>query len=82
MTTEEPEYLLEHIHEALADRAGELGVRATIATTGVFLTGEVASPEQQEAVAAVVADVAPDRPVHNQTTVMDYPEAGAAEQVT
>ena len=77
-----PEYLLEHIHEALADRAGELGVRATLTTTGVFLTGEVASTEQQAVVAAVVADVAPDRPVHNQTTVMDYPEAGGAEQLT
>jgi hypothetical protein len=78
----EPDYLLEHIHEALADRAGELGVRATLTTSGVFLTGEVASPEQQQAVAAVVADVAPDRPVHNQTTVMDYPESDIAERLT
>ena len=78
----EPDYLLEHIHEALADRAGELGVRATLTASGVFLTGEVASPEQREAVAAVVADVAPDRPVHNQTTVMDYPEADTAERLT
>ena len=80
MTTGEPEYLLEHIHEALADRAGELGVRATLTATGVFLTGEVASPEQQQAVGDVVADVA-DRPVHNQTTVMDYPEPGPPEQL-
>jgi hypothetical protein len=78
----EPDYLLEHIHEALADRAGELGVRATRTASGVFLTGEVASPEQQEAVAAVVADVAPGQPVHNQTTVMDYPEADTAERLT
>ena len=76
-----PDYLLEHIHEALADRAGELGVRATLTATGVFLTGEVASPEQQQTVAAVVADVVRDQPVHNQTTVMDYPESGGAEQL-
>ena len=77
----EPDYLLEHIHEALADRAGELGVRATLTASGVFLTGEVASPEQREVIAAVVADVAPDQPVHNQTTVMDYPEADTAERL-
>lgn len=82
MSSEGPEYLLAHIHEALADRVGELGVRATLTTTGVFLTGEVASAEQQSAIAAVVADVAPGQPVHNQTTVMDYPEVGGAEQVT
>jgi hypothetical protein len=79
--TAEPEYLLEHIQQALADRAGELGVHATLTATGVFLSGEVASPEQQQAVAAVVADVVPDRAVHNQTTVMDYPEPGGAEQL-
>ncbi len=77
----EAEYLLEHIHAALADRAGELGVRATLTASGVFLTGEVASPEQQDVVAAVVAEVAPQHPVHNQTTVMDDPEAGGAEVV-
>ena len=82
MTSPDPDYLLEHIHEALADRVGELGVRATLTTTGVFLTGEVASPEQQQAVAAVVADVASDQPVHNQTTVMDYPEPGGAERLS
>ncbi len=81
MSTGEPDYLLEHIHEALADRAGELGVRATLTVEGVFLIGEVASPEQQQAVAAVVADVAPEHPVHSQTTVMDYPESDNAERL-
>jgi osmotically-inducible protein OsmY len=77
----EPDYLLEHIHEALAEQAGELGVRATLTAGGVYLTGEVASPEQQEVVAAVVADVAVGQPVHNQTTVMDYPETDTAERL-
>jgi osmotically-inducible protein OsmY len=75
------EYLVEHIHQALADRVGELGVRATLTAGGVFLTGEVASPEQQQAVAGVVGALVPDRPVHNQTTVMDYPEPGGAERL-
>lgn len=75
------EYVLEHIQQALADRAGELGVHATLTAGGVFLSGEVASPEQQRAVAAVVAEVVPDQPVHNQTTVMDYPEPGTSEHL-
>jgi hypothetical protein len=82
VTSPDADYLLEHIHEALADRVGELGVRATLTTAGVFLVGEVASPEQQQAVAAVVADMVRDQPVHNQTTVMDYPEPSGAEQVS
>lgn len=77
----EGDYLVEHIQEALADRVGELGVHATITAGGVFLTGEVASPEQQRAIAGVVGELVPDRPVHNQTTVMDYPEADSAERL-
>jgi hypothetical protein len=74
-------YLVEHIQTALADRVGELGVKVALTGAGVFLTGEVASAERRDAIAAAVADVAPDRPVHNQTTVMDYPEPAGTETV-
>jgi osmotically-inducible protein OsmY len=73
------DYLVEHIQAALADRVGELGVKVTLAGDGVFLTGELATAERRDAVAAVVADVAGDKPVHNQTTVMDYPEPLGSE---
>ena len=76
-----PEYLAEHIRTALADRVGELGVHVTLAGDGVFLSGEVASAERRTAVADVAAEVAGGRPVHNQTTVMDYPEPAGAEQL-
>jgi osmotically-inducible protein OsmY len=76
-------YVAEHIREALAqdDRVGELGVEVTLTPGGVFLTGEVATPERQEAIGEVVHEVVPDREVHNQVGVMDYPEPGEAEQL-
>ena len=74
-------YLLEHVQAALAERAGELGVKVTLTAGGVFITGEVATAERRQAVEAVVAEVVGDRPVHNQTTVMDYPEPIGSETV-
>jgi osmotically-inducible protein OsmY len=78
---DEPEYLVGHISEALAERVGELGVHVTLTASGLYLTGEVASAERRDAVAAVVSEVAGGRPVHNQTTVMDYPEPAGSEQL-
>jgi osmotically-inducible protein OsmY len=75
-------YLVEHIQAALADKVGELGVKVALAGDGVFLTGELASAERSDAVAAVVAEVVGDRIVHNQTTVMDYPEPVESEQLS
>ena len=76
------DYLVEHIQAALAERVGELGVKVSLAGGGVFLTGELATAERSDAVAAVVADVAGDLPVHNQTTVMDYPEPASSESLS
>jgi osmotically-inducible protein OsmY len=82
-TTGQHPYLVEHIRDALArdERVGELGVEVTLTPAGVFLTGEVASPQRQEAIAEVVQEVAPDQDIHNQTAVMRYPEPGEAEQL-
>jgi len=76
-------YVEAHIQDALAqdERVGELGVEVTLTPGGVFLTGEVASPERQAAIAEVVGEVVPDREVHNQTEVMEYPEPDGAEQM-
>jgi osmotically-inducible protein OsmY len=74
-----PEYLVAHIRTALADRVGELGVQVTLTAGGVFLTGDVATAERHDAVAEVAGEVAGGRPVHNQTTVMHYPEPDDAE---
>jgi hypothetical protein len=79
--TEPPEYLVEHILTALADEVGELGVQVGLTAAGVFLTGDVASVEQRDAVAAATARVVPDQAVHNQTVVQDYAEPTAAEDI-
>ena len=76
-------YLAEHIRDALArdERVGELGVEVTLTPAGVFLTGEVASPQRQDAISEVAREVAPEQDIHNQTTVMQYPEPGEEEQL-
>jgi hypothetical protein len=77
-----PEYLVAHITGALAERVGELGVHVTLTAAGVFLTGEVATAERQRLMTEVVRDAAGGRAVHNQTTLMDYPEPAGSEVVT
>jgi osmotically-inducible protein OsmY len=82
-TTGEHVYLAEHIRDALArdERVGELGVEVTLTPAGVFLTGEVASEQRQDAVADVAREVAPGQEIHNQTTVMQYPEPSEVERL-
>jgi osmotically-inducible protein OsmY len=77
-----PEYLVAHITDALADRVGELGVHVTLTAAGVFLTGEVATAERQAQLTDVARDASGGRAVHNQTTLMDYPEPAGSEVVT
>jgi osmotically-inducible protein OsmY len=79
---DQPEYVVARINGALADRVGELGVHVTVTATGVFLDGVVASTERQAAVADVAREAAGGRVVHNQTTVMDYPEPVDSEALS
>ena len=74
-------YVGARIQEELARRVGELGVEVTLTNAGVFLSGEVATPERREAVAEVVRELVPDGEVHNQIEVMEYPEPDGAEQM-
>jgi hypothetical protein len=74
--------LAAHISGALVDRVGELGVHVTLTTAGIFLTGEVASPERRDLVAQVAGEAGGGRVVHNQTTVMDYPEPVGSEDLS
>jgi hypothetical protein len=79
--TEPPEYVVEHIRAALADEVGELGVQVDLTAAGVFLTGDVASVEQRDAVATAASRIVPDQPIHNQTVAQDYPEPTASEDI-
>jgi hypothetical protein len=68
---EPDEYLVAHAQEALAGdpRTGELELDVTVQGGVVVLSGTVATPERQAAVARVVGEALPDHQVRNQTTV-------------
>jgi hypothetical protein len=71
------EYLVAHANEALAGdpRTAELELDVTVDGREVVLTGTVATPERQAAVAEVVAKALPGREVRNLTGI----EGPAAE---
>ena len=76
MSDEPDAYTLEHIRDALAqdERVSDLGVHVTMTAGGIFLTGDVATPERRDAIGEVVRELLPDAEIHNQTTVTAYPE--------
>jgi osmotically-inducible protein OsmY len=82
--SEEPEYLIGRIHQALAvdPRTGELELDVRIAGGQVFLTGSVATDERCRAVEEVVREVAPDLEVHNELTVTEEQPPGPPEPVS
>jgi hypothetical protein len=65
------EYLIAHANEALATdpRTAELELDVSVDGREVVLTGTVATPERQAAVAEVVAKALPGREVRNLTAV-------------
>jgi osmotically-inducible protein OsmY len=68
----EPEdYAIQRVRDALAadERVAEMGVQVRTVAGKVFLTGQVATPERQQAVGEVAAEVLPDYEVHNETVV-------------
>lgn len=80
----EPEdYAVQHLREALAadPRVGELGVQVRTTAGKVFLTGHVATPERQQAVGAVAAELLPDYEVHNETLVTPVADGPRVEQI-
>lgn len=64
-------YLCERVRRALADDpgVGELGLTVSIVGRRVFVSGDVPTPERQQAVSSVVAEVLPGYEVHNDVTV-------------
>ena len=81
VTTEPPEYLAEHVHDALA-RENELGIRVTVTGDKAFLTGDVATDERREVAGRVASEVLPDHDVHNHISVVDRSHGGGEEVVT
>jgi osmotically-inducible protein OsmY len=81
----EPEdYAVQRLRDALAtdDRVAEMGVQVRTVAGKVFLTGQVPTPERQQAVGTVAAEVLPDYEVHNETVVTVVAEGPRVERIT
>jgi len=81
----EPEdYAVQRLREALAtdERVAEMGVQVRIVAGKVFLTGQLATPERQEAVGTVAAEVLRDYEIHNETVVTTVGGAPRVERIT
>ena len=76
-TEEPPEYLVARAKEALAGdpRTAELELDVAVEGELLVVTGTVATPDRQGAVAKVVGEALPGHPVRNLTTVGGDPEA-------
>lgn len=72
MAPEEPQYLAAHLRQALAEdpRTAEQGVRVHVRDRTVHLSGEVATAHRRDALAAVVAEHAPDMTIRNDVQVV------------
>jgi osmotically-inducible protein OsmY len=80
---ESPEYMAEHVREAIAQepRLGELHVHVAVVGRRVVLTGDVATEERRKVVGEVVRRLLPSWDVANQTTVVPLPEAPKVERL-
>ncbi len=69
--SEAPEYLVARVREALAQdpRVAELHVDVAVTGAGIVLSGEVPTPERQEAISAILRERFPDHEHRNHTTV-------------
>jgi len=80
-----PEYLVGHLEEALArdPRIAEPGVRVHLGgpPLSVVLEGTVAAVGHKAVLTEIVHELLPGAEVRDETTVADYPETDAVEQV-
>ena len=81
---EPDDYAIQRLRDALAtdERVAEMGVQVRMAAGKVFLTGQVATPERQQAVGTVAAEVLPDYEVHNETVVTVVGDQPRVERIT
>ena len=81
----EPEdYAIQRLRDALAadERVAEMGVQVRMVAGKVFLTGQVATTERQQAIGSVAAKVLPDYEVHNETVVITVADQPRVEKIT
>ena len=81
---EPDDYAIQRLRDALAtdERVAEMGVQVRMAAGKVFLTGQVATAERQQAVGMVATEVLPDYEVHNETVVTVVGDQPRVERIT
>ena len=77
-------YDAEHIREALiADpRINALDVQVSLAGSALLVTGNVPTTERRDAIAAVVAELAPGVDIRNDVSVIDLSEPTGQEVIS
>jgi osmotically-inducible protein OsmY len=84
MAQDEPDvYVTEHLREALAKdpRVNELELEVSLAGGKLFVSGTVSTEARRRAVTEVLAELAPDREVVNQTSVLSVSPKPEAERI-
>ena len=78
------EYLVERIREAIASdpRVNELELQVTVAGEKVFVSGTVATAERRDAIGEVLAAVAPNHEIHNETSVIPLSPEPEVEELS
>ena len=85
MSESEPtDYAIQRLRDALAsdERVAEMGVQVRMVAGKVFLTGQVATPERQQAIGSLATVVLPDYEVHNETVVTTVADQPRVERIT
>nr|WP_163553447.1 BON domain-containing protein [Candidatus Frankia alpina] len=79
---EADEYLAGELHDRLAEdpRVAELGLEVVVADGRILVEGEVATDGRRRAVADVLAEAVPGRPVRNEVTVTVTGRATVADE--
>lgn len=78
-----PQYEVGRLRRALAEdpRTAEQGVKVTVRGQRVFLDGEVASEERRAKLTEVIAELAPELVVHNDTHVVPAEAPSGREEL-
>jgi osmotically-inducible protein OsmY len=81
----EPEdYAIQRLRDALTsdERVAEMGVQVRMVAGKVFLTGQVATTERQQAIGSLATEMLPDYEVHNETVVTTVADRPRVERIT